>query len=57
MYGTFVKVCTAGGYKGIRWTTHPMSTGLLRNVRLQLVQALAYIDAQLQSEEGRSSEL
>jgi hypothetical protein len=49
VYGTVVKVCTApGGYGTLRWDSYPMPEHVLRGVRAQLLQALAYVDSQLQ---------
>lgn len=53
MYSTVVKVRTApGGYKTLRWDSYPMPEHVLRGVRAQLLQALAYVDSQLQGNDA-----
>lgn len=47
LYDTLVKVRTAGGHKGIHWTTDRMPVHVLRGVREQLARALEYVDRQL----------
>jgi hypothetical protein len=48
-YATVVKVCSVpGGYGTLRWDSYPMPEHILRGVRAQLLQALAYVDSQLQ---------
>lgn len=47
VYGTFLKIRHAGGYKKLRWESAALPESMLHGLREQLVTALAVVDDQL----------